>query len=289
MSDSASLRLCQRKKGVTMTNPADSLDLARLFSDYLRVTGVAHTGREQGPPAPAPGPTKRLGLLNGSSWITLWSNVFGRMYLPGVHLVNVGNEAVQINFMEAHEAGRPTPPQSNIDAFVRYAQDLVSLGRVDAVLITCSTMNRAYSQVEQALAPAGVPVVQIDRPMMARAVHTGGRVLVVATHGPTVASTQALLRETADAAGSEIDFSGITVEAAWHRLAEGDVEGHNALLAAEIREAVARETISSVVLAQLSMTVFLLSYPDPVESFGVPVFTSGQCGFEHMRSVLLES
>lgn len=266
-----------------MTTPLDHLDLARLFSDYLRVTGVAHTGPElEGDPALL---GKRLGLLNGSSWITLWANVFGRMYLPGVHLVNAGNEAVQINFMEAHVAGHPTPPQSNIDAFVRYAQDLAELGHVDAVLITCSTMNRAYPQVEQALAPLGVPVVQIDRPMMARAVETGGRVLVVATHGPTVASTQALLRETAQAAGREIDFAGVTVEAAWHRLAEGDVAGHNALLAAGIREAVAREPISSVVLAQLSMTVFLLDYPDPAGAFGVPVLTSGQCGFEYVRDM----
>jgi hypothetical protein len=38
-----------------------------------------------------------------------------------------------------------------------------------------------------------------------------------------------------------------------------------------------------VVLAQLSMTVFLLSYPNPAAEFGVPVFTSGQCGFERIR------
>ena len=118
---------------------------------------------------------KRLGLLNGSSWITLWSNYFGRLFLPGVHLVNIGNEAIQMNFMQAHHDGQPTPPLSNIDAFVRYARDLVTFGQVNAVLITCSTMNRAYPQVQAALAPYNVPVVQIDRPMMERAVERGGR------------------------------------------------------------------------------------------------------------------
>jgi aspartate/glutamate racemase len=259
-------------------------DPIRLFSDYLIITGVAHVA-----PEPAGDPAligKRLGLLNGSSWITLWSNYFGRRYLPGVHLVNVGNEAVQINFMEAHEQGLPTPPQSNIDVFVRYALDLVDLARVDAVLITCSTMNRAYRQVQAALASVDVPVVQIDRPMMARAVEAGGRVLVVATHGPTVASTQALLRETAGEMGAELDFAGVTVEEAWRRLAAGDVQGHNDALAAAIRTSLEKEAITSVVLAQLSMTVFLLSYPDPAAAFGVPVLTSGQCGFEHVRTVL---
>jgi hypothetical protein len=44
------------------------------------------------------------------------------------------------------------------------------------------------------------------------------------------------------------------------------------------------ETLSCVILAQLSMTVFLLSHPDPQAEFGIPVLTSGQCGFEFVRN-----
>jgi aspartate/glutamate racemase len=261
-----------------------SLDPIQFFSDYLRLTGVAHLGPE---PAGAPELLgKRLGLLNGSSWITPWANYFGRLYLPGVHLINVGNEAVQLNFMEAHAQGLPCPPQSNIDAFVRYARDLVELAHVDAVLITCSTMNRAYTQVEAALAPQRVPVLQIDRPMMERAVARGGQVLVVATHGPTVESTQALLREAAAAMGCTVTLTGLTVEEAWERLAIGDVLGHNRALADAIRASLIHTEIGCVVLAQLSMSVFLFSHPDPIADFGVPVFTSGQCGFERARQVL---
>ncbi len=259
----------------------EGLDSIRLFADYLKITGVAHTDAETSGDPQLLG--KRLGLLNGSSWITLWSNYFGRLFLPGAHLINVGNEAVQVNFMEAHEQGAPTPPVSNIDAFSRYARDLVELGHVDAILITCSTMNRAYPQVA---AVVDVPVVQIDRPMMEAALRHGGRVLVVATHGPTVESTQALLRETAAELGCEVAFSGLTVEAAWHHLAQGDVDAHNQALAAAIRRSVQEEEIGCVVLAQLSMTVFLLSYPDPAAEFCVPVFTSGQCGFDHVRQLL---
>ena len=256
----------------------------RLFADYLRVTGVAHTQAE-----PARSPElrgRRLGLINGSSWVTLWSTYFGRRFLPGAHLVNVGNEAVQIAFMEAHEQGLPCPPQSNVDAFVRYAHDLVNLAHVDAVLITCSTMNRAYRAVEAALAGYGVPVIQIDQPMMQRAVEIGGHTLVLATHGPTMSSTQALLRETADAAGKTLSFGGLTIEAAWHQLAIGDVEGHNHTLARVIRAHLAHERVNSVVLAQLSMAALLLSYPDPQAEFGIPVLTSAQCGFERVRQIL---
>ena len=263
----------------------EGIDPFALFSAYMRVTGVAHLGPE---PEGEPGLLgKRLGLLNGASWIALWCNYFGRLFLPGVHLVNVGNEAVQLNFMQAHHDDKPCPPQSNIDAFVRYARDLVKLGNVDAIMITCSTMNRSYRAVEKAMQPYGVPVVQIDMPMMERAVLHGGKVLVIATHGPTVSSTQALLEETATALDRAVRYTGATVEEAWHCLGAGDIRGHNERLAQAIRDAQEREKIGCVVLAQLSMSVFLLSYPDPEATFGVPVFTSAQCGFERVGEIFL--
>lgn len=264
-----------------MTLPQDPI---RWFSETLRLTGVAHTQPErEGQPGLV---GKRLGLLNGASWVTPWAMYFGRMFVPGAHLLAVGNEAVQVNFMEAHEQGLPTPPQSNIDAFVRYARDLAELGRVDAMMITCSTMNRSYPAVANAMQPYGIPVLQIDQPMMERAVQHGGKTLVIATHGPTVASTQALLRETAQQMGRDIDFTGATVAQAWYSLAKGDVRGHNERLAETIRACQKTGPVDSVVLAQLSMTVFLLTYPDPQAEFGIPVFTSGQCGFERAAEVL---
>jgi hypothetical protein len=262
-----------------------SIDPAQLFSDYLRVTGIAHLGPEASGEPGLVG--KRVGLLNGSSWITLWSNYFGRLFLPGVHLVNAGNEAVQLNFMDAHQKELPCPPQSNIEAFIRYARDLVELAQVDQVLITCSTMNRAYPQVADALLPYAVPVIQIDQPMMERAVDQGGEILVVATHGPTVKSTQALLQETASQLGRKVSFSGKTVKAAWECLATGDVLGHNRALADAIHAHLDQRPAGCIVLAQLSMACLLFTYPDPLVEFGIPVYTSAQCGFEKVRALLL--
>jgi len=256
-------------------------DPIRLFSDYVAVTGI---GRLE--PEPDGDPMllgKRLGLINGACWITLWCDYFGKLYLPGVQLVNAANDAVQLNFTRAFAKGEPCPPQSNIEAFVRTACDLVELAKVDAILITCSTMNRSYKAVSEAV---DVPVVQIDMPMMEAAVNHGGKVLVIATLVTTVNSTQALLQETAQRLGTTVTYTGGTVEEAWHRLAAGDIQGHNDLLAEAIREATARETLGCVVLAQLSMTAFALSYPDPEAEFGLPVFTSGQTGFQQMREIL---
>jgi aspartate/glutamate racemase len=258
--------------------PGDPL---RLFEDYLAVAGLPRLR-----PEPSVDPAlqgKRVGLLNGASWIVLWSYYFGRMYLPGVQLISAGNDAVQLSFMQAHAKGERCPPESDIEVFVRTARDLVDLADVDGILITCSTMNRSFEAVAEAVS---VPVVQIDQPMMEAALAHGGKILVVATHGPTVESTQSLLLETAQRLGIALSCTGMTVPDAWERLAVGNVHAHNELLAKAIQESYAREELGCVVLAQLSMSLFALSYPEPENAFGLPVFTSGEMGFSRMRDIL---
>jgi aspartate/glutamate racemase len=265
----------------------DSIDPLRLFSDYMRVTGVPTLAGE-----PAGDPRlkgKKLGVVNGASWTSLWSTYFGRRILPGVKIVNVGNEGVQLNFMRAHQLGQPCPPPINIDLFCRYARDLFDLVAVDAVLISCSTMNRAFRRVSETMRPLGVPVVQIDQAMMEEAVAREGRILVVATHGPTVKSTQRLLEETAERLGKTVRFVGATVEEAFEALGEGRIADHNRAIADAIRHAQSQESIDVVVLAQMSMSVFIFSHPDPLADFGVPVLDSGQTGFRRAGQALIEA
>ena len=166
------------------TTPADPL---ALFGNYMKMVGV--------PELDWPGssiPTlqdKTIGVVNGSTWVSLWSYFFGRKHLPGVKLASVGNEAVQLNFMQAHHKGEPVPPQTNIDLFAAYAKQLTELFPMDALVVTCSTMNRAIGAVREAVADKGIPVIQVDEAMMTAAVDIGGKALVIATHGPTVANT----------------------------------------------------------------------------------------------------
>jgi glutamate racemase len=189
--------------------------------------------------------------------------------------------------MAAHAAGGACPPAANIRSFVHTAREVVALHRPDALLITCSTMNRAAGAVRRALRPSTLPVVQIDEAMMETAVATDGRILVMATHGPTVASTQALLQETAARLRRKVTFAGTTVEEAFDLLGRGQIERHNQVIARAIRAAQKRTRIDVVVLAQLSMSVFALEHRDPVREFGVPVLTSGECGFRRVRDLLL--
>ncbi len=255
-----------------------------LFDAYMRVTGTPSLEHDSSAEPGLRGRT--LGLLNGSAWIMLWSNWFGRRILPGVKLVNAGNDAVQLSFMAAHRRGEPVPPRRNVEAFARTAVDLATLHAVDAILITCSTMNRAFPAVEEAVRPYGVPVVQIDQPMMERAVGLGERILVVATHGPTVENTRALLLETAARLGRTVQVEGATVAEAFDQLGAGRTRDHNETIARAIRAATSRGRFDCAVLAQLSMSVFALSYPDRPAAFGLPVLTSGEEGFSRMRAVL---
>lgn len=257
-----------------------------LFEAYVRLTGVTSLEHSEAEEPALQG--KTLGIVNGSSWIALWSIFFGRKHLPGVKLVSVGNEATQLNFMRAHREGRPCPPRENIDTTCRYARDLLRLYAPDAILLTCSTMNRAFPFVREAVAEYGVPVLQIDEPMMEKAVSVGRRILIVATHGPTVDNTRALLDETAGRLGAagRIECFGATVEEAFHLLGQGDVRGHNRLIEGAIEAAKAARAIDCVVLAQLSMSVFCVEHPDAQAEYGVPVLCSGDEGFARMRSLL---
>jgi aspartate/glutamate racemase len=255
-----------------------------LFSLYMRVCSVPSLE-----PEPAGDPDligKTVGLLNGASWVSLFATYFGRRILPGAKLIAVGNDAVQLHSMQAHRDGRPCPPQANIDRFIRYAEDLVQLHGADALLLTCSTMNRAAGAVREALRKYAVSVVQIDEAMMEAAAAPGGRILLVATHAPTVRNSRELLEETAAKLGTRVSIAEAVVEPAFHSLGLGDIAGHNETIAQAIREAAAREPFDRVVLAQISMSLFKLTYPEPERVFGVPVLTSGEEGFRRIRRLL---
>lgn len=102
-------------------------------------------------------------------------------------------------------------------------------------------------------------------------------------------STQQLLQETAEQLGKQVSFTGATVETAFELLGEGKITEHNELIAQTIRQVQARQTVDVVVLAQLSMSVFSFSYPDPVAAFGIPVLNSGETGFRRAGEVLRQT
>jgi len=86
----------------------EKFDPISLFSMYMQGTGVPYLGPAKDGETKLIG--KTLGIVNGSSWIALWVNFFGKRILSGVKFVNVGNEGIQLNFMKAYKEDRQCPP-----------------------------------------------------------------------------------------------------------------------------------------------------------------------------------
>lgn len=63
------------------------------------------------------------------------------------------------------------------------------------------------------------------------------------------------------------------------------IDEHNEAIARTIHSVKAREHIDIVVLAQLSMSIFSLSYPNPEETFGIKVLNSVETGFTSVRDL----
>ncbi len=262
------------------------IDPVRLFSQYMHVTGVPSLVDESGPDPKLSG--KRLGVINGASWISLWSTYFGKKYLPGVKIINIGNEAIQLRFMSAFNEGNKCPPYENIELFCRYAKELFDLAKVNAILISCSTMNRAFTKVSQKMSKFNIPVIQIDQPMMEKAIGLGKRILVIATHGPTMENTSRLLEETAFHTKKEIEITGVLIKDAFDMLGKGKILKHNLCIAEQIRKVKSQKEIDVVVLAQFSMSVFTFTFPDPKKEFGINVLDSAKAGFQRVAEVLRE-
>lgn len=263
------------------------MDEMEFFSDYMKCcSGVSvFSGKRS---------SKRIkvGILNGSSWINLWSQYFAKKYIPEMEIVCTGNDALQMDFMDADMKKVKCPTAQDVKIFVQYALDMVKLYHVNAVLITCSTMNRSHEEVQKALLPYHVPVFQIDRPMMEKALRMDGNLLVISTHGPTVQSTSMLIQEVKDELGSLCRIRRVReacVPEAFERLGHGDISGHNNLIRETIQKEMEKENYVCVVLAQLSMSVFSFSCPFPEKTFGIPVYNSAEEGFLRLKEVLSEA
>ncbi|WP_420036991.1 aspartate/glutamate racemase family protein [Streptomyces sp. cg28] len=149
---------------------------------------------------------------------------------------------------ELLERARADGPRSVADD-VRTLLEAAAADGADAVLCTCSSIG-AVAQ-EQAAA-AGLPVLRVDRPMAARAVAEGPRVVVVATLRSTLGPTAALVEEEAGRAGRAVDLRTVLVEDAWELFLAGEHARYLGRVA-ESLDAVTEDEADVIVLAQASL------------------------------------
>ena len=148
-----------------------------------------------------------------------------------------------------------------------------------AVVVTCSSLGSA---VEAARPFCPVPLFRIDQGMAESAVRSSRRIGVLATLPSTLRPTGDLIRATSDRLGRDCVVIDRLSEGAFQKLAAGDTAGHDAMVAAHLRQLV--KEVDVVVLAQASMARALAAVSD--ELGGTPVLTSPELGIRHIKDSL---
>ncbi len=147
------------------------------------------------------------------------------------------------------------------DALGRYA---VSIG-ADGILFTCSAFGPAIERVARAVS---IPVLKPNEAMFAEAIAIGGRVGMLATFEPSIASMAAEFEEQAGRAGVSAQLQSVLVPDAMAALNAGDRGKHDALIA---KAATGLAHCDVVMLAQFSMAP---AAPALRQQSSVPVLTS---------------
>ena len=163
----------------------------------------------------------------------------------------------------------------------RLAGHLETAGSIgaDAVLVTCSTVSPLVANVRDRFA---FPVVAIDEAMARDAVRLGPRVTVVATAASTLGPTRTGLEAEAARVSRPVEVTIRLVDGALAALLAGDVEAHDRLVAAAVRDAAADSDV--IVLAQATMARVLPALLEP--PIPVPVLASPPIALAEVRLAL---
>ena len=216
---------------------------------------------------------KTLGIIHAAVFTATGLEPFAREVMPDVNIVHAGDDTVQRDNLAAPVG---TIPKSNYYKFATFAKFFQEAG-VDLIVLACSTFNSA---VEYASPMIEVPMLQIDRPMMEKAVATGKKIGLLGTLPSTMPASERLLRLCASEAGKPIEVVPVLNDKAFKILRSGDPATHNAMLMEDIAKLT--KEVDCIVLAQGSMAVL----EKDVANNPVPVYASPRLAFARAKEML---
>lgn len=216
---------------------------------------------------------KTLGIIHAAVFTANTLGPFAAEILPEVDVMHVGDDTVQRDNLAAPVG---TIPKRNYFKFVTFAHFLEEAG-VDLIMLACSTFNRAVEYAEPMI---NVPMLQVDRPMMEKAVATGKRIGLLGTLPSTMPSSERLLRLCAADAGKEIEVTSVLNDKAFAILRAGDAQKHNEMLLDDIAKL--SKEVDCIVLAQGSMSAL----DDELKNTAVPTYTSPRLAFLRAKEML---
>ena len=218
---------------------------------------------------------KTLGIIHAAVFTAASLEPIAREVMPEISIMHAGDDTVQRDNLAAPVG---TIPKANFYKFATFARFFEEAG-IDLIVLACSTFNQA---VEFARPMIKTPMLQIDRPMMEKAVATGNRIGLIGTLASTMPSSERLLRQCAAEAGKKIEVVPFLNDKAFKVLRSGDPAGHNAMLLEDIKRLSGE--VDCIVLAQGSMAVL----DKDTANNPVPVYSSPRLAFQRARSMLEE-
>lgn len=216
---------------------------------------------------------KTLGIIHASHITIKAMEPYIERYIPEVQIMHLCDDTIQRDNIRA---GAGVIPKVNYYKFAQYAHNLEEAG-ADLILLACSTFNYA---AELGRPLVDTPIAQIDRPMMELAVKNGGKIGLLATLATTVPSSERLLDIAAEEAKASIERKTVLCPEAFEAYSRGDIARHNEILVDAV-DKLSKE-VDCIVMAQLSMSALA---PD-LKDTAVPVYNSGETGFQRVRQML---
>ncbi len=191
---------------------------------------------------------------------------------PEPDLVNLLDDSLSRD--RAMSAGLSDNIYGRFDALGRYA---VSLG-ADAILFSCSAFGPAIERVARSVA---IPVLKPNEAMFAEALAIGGRIGMLATFEPSIASMRQEFEADAARAGARVDLDGVFVPDAMPALLAGKPDRHDTMIA---DAAAALSHCTAIMLAQFSMASAAPALRQRLPA--IPVLTSPASAVTALKSRL---
>jgi len=216
---------------------------------------------------------KTVGIIHANALTIDAMKPYIEKFIPDVEIMHLCDDTIQRDNILA---GTGVIPKVNYYKFAQYAHNLEE-AKVDIIMLACSTFN--YS-AELARPMINTPIAQIDRPMMELAVQTGKKIGLLATLITTVPSSERLLKIAATEANKDIEIKTVLCSEAFEEYLKGNFEKHNEILLEAIDKLSGE--VDCIVMAQLSMS----KLAPFLKETKVPVFNSGETGFQRIQEML---
>lgn len=224
-------------------------------------------------PPEHPGQSRHIAMIHTVSGLIQVFDDLTRTHLPGWQGFNMLDESLLRGTIRDGSLSKTT--SWRLAQMVRSAVD----AGAGAVVVTCSSLGPA---VDAAQPFCPVPLFRIDEGMAAAAVTMGPRVAALATLRTTLEPTTDLIRRHGAAAGWTGSVTAALADGAFQKLASGDVAGHDAMIADQLR--LLAPKVDVIVLAQASMARALAMVQDELRP--LPVLTSPELGLLHIAGKL---